>query len=233
MILLKAADEKGSLFIFHPSREMDSIFEKDENEELYFNSEVSSDEGKSLDLKKTKKLGFETLELPDLFEKGFENALSEDMHEIDTGIYLLEAALSVYSEVPNAWLGLGFAYKMKEDYKKAVQSLEKIFDLPEEVFEEEKTKKVCLIALYRDLVYCYGKLGQHEKSLELAIKGYEVASDDIGIVMNLANSYAETGQFKTARKYFIEAAELDPGDPQIQQLLAAAEKIIKEKKKSS
>ncbi len=229
MILFKASTEEGTYYIFHPTLEMDSIMERDESGESRFNENVSSDGGVSIDNSKLARLGFDFLGLLDLFDAGFDLVLSEDEDEVEVGIAMLEAGVADYRFLPKAWLGLGFAYKMKKDFYRAIDSLENVFSVPDDVYENEEHKKNILIAAYRDLVYCCGKLGDDDRALKYARDGYDVAPDDLAIVANLASACLMTGNLREARKYFEEAEKIDPEDRQVQEALLEVEmKLLEE-----
>lgn len=228
MILLKANTEEGGYFIFHPTMDMEEILETDEDGNTSFSPSVASEDGKSLDMSRLSRMGFDFLGLEDLFEIGFEVVLSDDEEEMEIGIKLLEAGLAVFRDVPKAWLGLGFAYKMKEDYYQAIDCLESIFTIPDEAYQDEDHRKFVHMAMYRDLVFCCGRLGDHAHALDYARQGYEISPEDLGTVINLASAFIMTGDLENARKYFKEAEKIDPEDGQVKEALLEIETKIRE-----
>jgi len=87
--------------------------------------------------------------------------------------------------------------------------IELAIEMLEEIISEVKTTEI-----YQDLGLMYILNGDEEKALEFNLEAYEYNSDNMGIMDNLAESYALCGDTEKAAEIYEELLEKEPHFPE-------------------
>jgi len=69
--------------------------------------------------------------------------------------------------------------------------------------------------IYKNISYCYTKLGQKEKAIETFKKARERNPKDVSLIISEANLYYENGDNDKFKKLMEEATLLDPNNPDL------------------
>lgn len=168
-----------------------------------------------------------------------------------------EAAIAIFPEYSNSYLGIGFYYKNKSDFKNSVAYFEKARSYtlnPQAV-------------LYKELGYAYLKNGQFEKSIAAldsfllldkpasnilnfkgsalfglgryndALSAYKEAlalsPDDVEILKNAGRCHINLKEFDKALAYFRRSLELQPQNPENYQFLGMTYQLMGDVEKAN
>jgi len=134
-----------------------------------------------------------------------------------------EKSLSIYPEYSNAFLGLGFFYKNKADYKNATSFFEKA----------RATTQQPKPILYKELGYAYLKNGQFEKSIA-ALDSFLMLDRENASVLNFKGSALFGLQkYNEALPVFMMASQIDPGNIDILKNIGRCHFYLKEYDKAA
>jgi len=114
----------------------------------------------------------------------------------------LDSALALEpkkQDIPSIYSYMGVCHKELEQYKEAIQVLEK-----GEKYDKDRTD------IYNLMGFCYFKLKEHEKAIQCFRKVLQLDPTSAIDYANIASNYREMGETEEAIAYYRIALELDP-----------------------
>ena len=140
---------------------------------------------------------------PDRFDIQFFMGLSRERSgNPDDALVFYERSLELDpdpNEIASIYVHIGSCYKEKEDYRKALEALEKAHEHNPELKE-----------IYNLKGFCYFKLREHYRAIEEFERAIEIDPGSAIDYANIASNLRELGYYREAIHLYKMALELDP-----------------------